>query len=351
MIGQQRATYDFSRHTHDYDSQPASSDRPSNRRSDVQPGRVASNADASLDGFSTVAGGSPSIASPPPTVGNHAHSSRHCAYGLVAVALLCGHPVAHAGTAVKSTLGMRQSAPISTAVVGTTPTAIQANFAPTVLAHLRALHASGGDAAVYNFFWRLSAFQLYEFETVYNQSPHPSGVPATLLSLINYGGILSAPHSAFNRLLSANLLYNTMSSVPGGRRAVMKIGTIAGFPAQTTLYEVYLEYATLPGVSAGEAVVLAIADFALPLAVYFGGGYYIGSQISWFIQTYDPALQVAIGDLIGATIANISLGITIEAQLEQDIAAIDTLGSPGLNDVDFDGFQLGAITTAELLPD
>jgi hypothetical protein len=87
-----------------------------------------------------------------------------------------------------------------------------------------------------------------------------------------------------------------------------------------------------------------------PLALYFGGGYAIGTAISWFIQTYAPELQRAIGDLIGATIADISLAISIEAELQQQINAIDEMGSPGLNDVDFDGLQLGAVTTSDLLP-
>jgi hypothetical protein len=249
---------------------------------------------------------------------------------------------------------------MANAVVGTSPAQIQASFAPTIYSHLRKLQASGGDYAVYKFLWSLSAFQFYEFEAVYNQSPHPTGVPTSLLSMIDYGGILRSPHAAFTRLLSANLMFNTPSTtapytpsttVPGGRRAVQKIGTIAGFPAQATIYEVYLEYATMPGVTAGEAVVMAIADFAGPLAAWFSGGYLVGTGISWAIQVYDPGLQRALGDLIGATIADMSLAITTESQLLQDINLIDTMGSPGLTEVDFDGFQLGAITTAELMPD
>jgi len=87
------------------------------------------------------------------------------------------------------------------------------------------------------------------------------------------------------------------------------------------------------------------------LATYFGGGYVIGTGISWFIQTYDPALQVALGDAIGATIDAVSTQIAIENELLQQINTIDMMGSPGLNDIDFDGFQLGAVTTAELMPD
>jgi hypothetical protein len=248
---------------------------------------------------------------------------------------------------------MREGA-MSTAVVGSYPAQIMDHFAPTVWSHLRKLQSTGGDYAVYKFLWSLSAFQLYEFEHVYNESYHPAGVPTSLISMVLYGGILRSPHAALSRVMSANLTYNSIyygPTVPGGRRAVQKIGTIAGFPAQTTLYEVWLEYATMPGVTIGESAVMAISDFAGPIAAFYFGGYAVGTAISWGIQTFAPGLQRALGDLEAATLADMSLVITTDAQLMQAIQLIDVMGSPGLNEVDFDGFQIGAVTTAELMPD
>jgi hypothetical protein len=254
---------------------------------------------------------------------------------------------------------MRQTT-YANAVVGTTPASIHANFAATFAAHLHTLHVTGGDVAVYKFLWSLSALQYYEMEGTYDQAPKPAGLPPTFLYffeapyLYSYFSSPMVAHAAFSRLLSVNLLYNSTypgPTVPGGRKAVQKVVTIGGFPPGATMYEIWLEFATLPGVSAGESVVLAIGTFAGPIGKYFLGGYIIGTGISWFIQTYDPELQIAIGDLIGATIADISLAISIEAELQQQINAIDAMGVPGLNEADFDGIQLGAVTTSDVTPD
>jgi hypothetical protein len=159
---------------------------------------------------------------------------------------------------------MRETS-LAHAVVGTTPAEIHANFAPTFAAHLHTLHVTGGDAAVYKFLWSMSAFQYCQVAVLYDLSaPGHSGIPPSFLDFFEYPwapSYVTSPHAGLNRLISVNVLFNsTGTTVPGGRRAVQKIGTIAGFPAGTTLTEVWAEYASIEGVTAGQSVVLMIAD-------------------------------------------------------------------------------------------
>jgi hypothetical protein len=263
---------------------------------------------------------------------------------LVALAAVSWAPIAQAQNFIRSSTSVR---------IGATPAEIQANFPATIHTHLRELHASGGDVAVFKFLWSLSAFQLYEFEDLYNATaPSHVGLPRTLFAMFYDTSVMSsaARGAAIRRLAGANLMFNTpVVAVPGGRRAVAKIMTIAGFPANATLYEVWLEYATAPGYTTAQSIASAVWDFAGPLSKSFGTGYLIGTGISWLIQTFDPSLQIAIGDFIGHAVEG-TVSVLLDPAIDTDINTIDQLGSPGLNEVDFDGYQLGAITTAEFLP-
>jgi len=229
--------------------------------------------------------------------------------------------------------------------LGNTPQAVAHNFAPTLQWEIYHLHATGGDNAVYNFLWHLSSFQLWEVEQLYNASAKgQSGIPATFYQLFYGPGssvYITSGAAALYRLYTVDVMYGGPApTVPGGRRAVEKLGLdIGGFPVTATILQVYTYYAAMPGVNGGQALVLAIRAIGGEAALYFGSGYALGSGISWFIQTYDPALQEAIGNDIGWTIDGISFTIATEIELQQQIETIDTLGSPGLNEVDFEGYQ------------
>lgn len=221
--------------------------------------------------------------------------------------------------------------------VGTSAAQIHYSFGVTLERNLRARMATGGPNAVYAFLWSLSSFQFYELEGFYWSSTGRS-LFVTLPQIMG----TAYSRAAINRLMTVNLLFAPMASVPGGRRPVQKIATIAGFPANTSLFEIYAEYASLEGYTAAEAIGAAVYDFSGPFGVALGGGLFVGTGISWFIQTFDPSLQMSIGEFTADQVELASAIISTELQIAMDlINTIDTLGSPGLNDIDFDGYQSG----------
>lgn len=182
-----------------------------------------------------------------------------------------------------------------------------------------------------------SAFQLYEIEQTYNESAGGFYFGQHLTAAM--GGYWPA-HAAMQRVAAANAMYGPMLGwVPGGQRRVQKIGTIAGFPAQTTMLEVWAEYSSLEGVTAVQAIALAAGDFSGPLAAYFGLGYGVGTGVSWFIQTFTPGLQRAIGNYIGWQTDFCAGCGSLTPEVILEIDQIDGLGAPGLNEVSFDGLQ------------
>lgn len=254
---------------------------------------------------------------------------------MVLVLTLCGVTTAHAFRGPVP----RYQPPIQVLPIplGTTPAQIHASFGVTLEKNLRARMAAGGPNEVYKFLWSLSSFQFYQLEGFYWSSTGRS-LFVTLPQIMG----TAYSRAAINRLMTVNLLFAPMASVPGGQRPVQKIATIAGFPANTSLFEIYAEYASLEGYTAAEAIGAAAYDFSGPFGIAIGGGYAIGTGISWLIQTFDPELQMAIGEFTADQVELASAIISTELQITIDlINTIDTLGAPGLNDIDFDGYQMG----------
>lgn len=228
----------------------------------------------------------------------------------------------------------------ASAVVGANAAQINANFVPTMTRYLIAKRTHGGSAELYKYFWSMSSFQYYEFCVVFQKSP--GGYSCYTL----FGNLFGpASHAAINRLATVNLMYNQSiyaTSIPGGRKRIQKIApTIGGWPPQTTLMQAWAECTAATG-DAAQGLGLLVRTLIPEATVWFGGGFVIGTVMSNLIQTYDPSLQRAIGDAIGPVIDGVAFTAQFDTDLLiQQINAIDLLGSPGLNEADFDGEQLG----------
>lgn len=220
-------------------------------------------------------------------------------------------------------------------VIGTTPATIDASFVATINRHLSERMTHGGSTEVYQFLWSLSALQYYELEQVYNYKAGPTAFSQMLAHLLGNPGY----RPALLRLGSVNNTYGPMTTVPGGRKSVQKVITIGGFPINYTMTEIWMECVTTPGVSAAEGLAAGVLKLAGPLGASFYGGYKVGELISWVIQTYDPSIQVAIGDFIGDTLnGTVSVMTPTELSIAIQVAAFS---SPGVNLVDYDSYQLG----------
>jgi hypothetical protein len=247
--------------------------------------------------------------------------ARYWAFGLVALAAV---------------IGRVEASP----VVGATAAQINQNFVPTMMRYLVAKRTHGGSAELYKYFWSMSSFQFYEFCVVFQKSP--GGYSCYIL----FGNLLGvASHAAINRLTTVNLMYNQSiyaTSIPGGRKRIQKIvPTIGGWPPQTTLMQAWAECTAATG-DAAQGLGLLVRTLIPEGVIWFGGGYVVGTVMSNLIQTYDPTLQRAIGDAIGPVIDGVAFTATFDTDLLiQQINAIDLLGSPGLNEADFGGEQLG----------